>query len=168
MLLYLLMSVTASAQYRPTQKTYLPSGPEAMMLRMNYGRDTIKIIDHHKTNLHWTCVEVNSGVNIMITRDKSQVYLGNSKKSSSNGWLRIGSGLCRTLDGPRTIFYSGGWKNDLRHGEGITYERGGDCTWSKWRYGKIVKDSTREATEAEKAELEREIKDLESFLPYID
>ena len=104
----------------------------------------------------------------MITRDKSQVYLGNSKKSSSNGWLRAGSGLCRTLDGPRTIFYSGGWKNDLRHGEGITYERGGDCTWSKWRYGKIVKDSTREATEAEKAELEREIKDLESFLPYID
>ena len=132
--------------------------------RNSINEQPANLVKYSQKNIHWFCTDLAVDTKILSNEDKSIVFLGNPHQKSADVWIRQGTGICRIINGPNTIYYYGGWKNDFQHGEGLISEINKPVLYGNWRYGKPVVGTFREATDEEKEKLSKYIRKIDWFI----
>lgn len=151
----LLVPVSINAYGQETQKDRYDRIRE-MEFRMN------KLNNHpvEKKQERWTLITQVDDRKAFISNDISgELYVGEVVKNAARGYLRSGSGLCKS--GKDYSLCS--WKRDSMHGEGLK-KRDDKVYFCKWKWGKVLTESVRPATEEEIEMINKEIERLEIMI----
>lgn len=133
-----------------------------------YSFKASRTIQHHPDN-EWKYVDISDSCCVLKHIDGKQYFAGKVKKkySGSEGKVftsivRDGTGILKTISNEGIKYVSGTWKRDFLSGDSLVKDNDGNVFFCKWKFGKMVQDSQREASEDERARLEENIDTFES------